>query len=368
MTDVLATFFVVACLLLLLRATTQHSLGAFAAAGFAGGLAASTKYSAAAVGASMAAAQIVLVLGDSGAWRDIRRWLPMIAFAGAFAGGFLLGTPYALLDWQTFHGGLTYDFTHLAGGHNGRQVEVGWISHATRSLPAGLSWPLFISGLVGFVPLARRHGRAAAIVGAFCVALYASLGPGYTVFFRYILPLVPFLCLTAAFAVRWTRVPLLALVVAAPALWTSVWSDVMLARPDTRPEAARWLAEQVKPGESIYQAGSHYADVPLGPLLAQTWPRDAFDANAGAFADDALPEWVIIPESPLGLYTTVPPALRKVVSERYSTAHRVRAMFPGARDNGVYDEDDAFFLPVTGFSAVVRPGPTIIVYRRLGLR
>jgi 4-amino-4-deoxy-L-arabinose transferase-like glycosyltransferase len=367
MTDVLATFFVTASLLLLLRAIDTKTPTSFAAAGFLTGLAASTKYTTGIAAASMVAAQTLLLCDAPRRWRDWRTWRPLAAFALASVAGFLLATPYAVLDHRHFVTGLTEDFTHLSEGHNGVQVGVGWTSHLTRSLPAALGWPMFLAAIAGLVPLATQHRRAAAILCTFIAVLYVSLGPGHTVFFRYVLPLVPVLCVCAAVAVRWTRVPLLALAVAAPALWTSVWSDVMLARQDTRVEAAQWLVDNVKPNESIYQAGSNYSDIPLGTLAPQTWPREIFDAAAGTFAGRGLPDWLVVPESPLGLYTTLMPSLRRVASEHYSIVHRVRATSPFNADNGVYDEDDAFFLPVTGFGAILRPGPTIVFYRRIGL-
>ena len=148
-----------------------------------------------------------------------------------------------------------------------------------------------------------------------------------------------------------------------------MWSDVLLMRPDTRVLAAEWLAERVKPGESLYQAGSNYSDVPLGPLLPQTWPREIFDGGRGTFAASSqLPDWLIIPESPLTLYTGVPASLRAIASERYEISHRVRATRPDVADAGVYDFDDAFFLPLSGFGAILRPGPTIVIYHRLAAR
>jgi 4-amino-4-deoxy-L-arabinose transferase-like glycosyltransferase len=368
MTDVLATLFVVWSLLLLLHAMDTRLLTRFAAAGIIGGLAASTKYSAGAVVGSIAAVQLILLRGLADRWREAGRWLPSFVFIVAGVGGFLLGTPYALLDRAAFLKGITHDLTHLTEGHNGLQAGIGWTYHVTRSLPAAMSWPLFLSGLIGIVPLIRHHQRPAAVIGGFCLVLYVSLGFGHTLFFRYILPLVPFLCVSAAVAVRWKRVPLLPLVVAVPALVTSVWSDILLARPDTRLLATQWLVDHVKPGESLYQAGSHYSDVPLGPLSPQTWPREIFDAASGAFAGGGLPEWLIIPQSPLGLYTTVPASLNRIASERYSIAHRVRATPPDKPDPGVYDPADAFFLPVTGFDAILRPGPTIVIYRRIASR
>ena len=362
MTDTLATFFVVSSMALLLRAMEVRTLASFVVAGFVGGLATSTKYSAGAILASIAVAQASLAANATRTWRT---WLPSLGFVAACGIGFLVGTPYALLDRQTFLDGFAYDFTHLAEGHNGAHVGFGWSYHLIRTLPAALGWPLFLAGVVGFAVMGARRRVPAAIVGAFCLALYASLGAGQTVFFRYVLPLVPFLCISAAFAVRATRAPWIAVVLAAPALVTSVWSDTLLAQPDTRVLASQWLAEHVPRSDSVYQAGSNYSDTPLGPLQPQTWPRAAFDNASARFESDALPDWLIIPESPVTLYTFVPPSLRKIAAERYEIMHRVRATRPNVPDTGIYDPDDAFFLPVTGFGAILRPGPTIVIYRRL---
>ena len=363
MTDILATFFVVSSMLMLLRAVEVRTPASFAVAGFVGGLATSTKYSAGAILASLAVAQAYLAATSPRTWRT---WLPSLAFVAACGIGFLVGTPYALLDPQTFLDGFAYDFQHLAEGHNGAHVGFGWWYHLIRTLPAALGWPLFLAAIVGFGVIGARRRVPAAIVGAFCLALYGSLGAGQTVFFRYVLPLLPFLCVSAAFAVRATRVPWVAVIIAAPALVTSAWSDTLLARPDTRALASQWLLEHVPRTDSVYQAGTNYSDTPLGPLLPHTWPRAAFDDVSARFApSDALPDWLIIPESPVALYTFVPESLRKIAAERYEMMHRVRATRPNVPDTGVYDPDDAFFLPVTGFDAILRPGPTIVIYRRL---
>lgn len=367
MTDVLATFFAIWSLLLLVRAMDDRATRSFAVSGFVGGLGASTKYSMAAVVIAMAAAQVAILAEESDGWRSWRSWRPSIGFVVSCAVGFLVGTPFALLDSGRFLEGLKYDFSHLSEGHNGLQVGVGWSYHLLHSLPAALGWPIFAAGLVGFLVMIRRDRIAAAVLVTFCAALYISLGPGHTVFFRYTLPLVPLLCVAAACAVRATSLTPIAVLLAAPALATSVWSDAILARTDTRVLAAQWLSEHARATESIYQAGSHLAGVPLGPLQLQGWPQDTFDTERRRFvanAEPGQPDWLIIPESPLALYTTVPPSLRAVAMQQYDLAHRVRATRPDITDAGVYDFDDAFFLPVSGFRAILRPGPTLTIYRR----
>ena len=41
------------------------------------------------------------------------------------------------------------------------------------------------------------------MLGVFAAAYYVSIGSGYTVFFRYMLPLIPIACLSAAAGASW---------------------------------------------------------------------------------------------------------------------------------------------------------------------
>jgi 4-amino-4-deoxy-L-arabinose transferase-like glycosyltransferase len=386
MTDVLMTLLVTLSMALLLRAfddATQaggpgdRALRGFAAAGLACGLAASTKYSGGAVAAAMVAVQCSLALrARHELWR-MRVWMPSVAFAAAAAFGFLAATPYALLDYRSFAEGLAFDVTHLSGGH-GIDLGVGWIYHVTRSLPVGLSVTIFAAAIAGAVSMARRHGRTAFVVGVFCAAFYAAIAGGYTVFFRYVLPLVPFLCLLAAAAVsdagewlarrtgfsRGATVAVIAALIGVPALVSSTRFDLLLSRTDSRVLAGRWLGANVKPEESLYDTGGTYAQASLLGVDVHVWAVGTFDEAANSFrgAGSRIPDWLVLPRSPL-IYTSVPAGLQRLADEKYEVVHRVDATREGIKD-GNYDPQDAFFLPVTGFGSVLRPGPTILIYRR----
>lgn len=383
MTDVLMTLLVTAALALLVRAVDQgepvRAWRRFAAAGVVAGLAVSTKYNAAAIGASMGAAQLLVWSPD---WRSVaspRTWLPSIAFAVACVAGFLVGTPYALLDFGRFASHLYFDFTHLAEGH-GLNIDLGrgWSSHLTRSLPYGVGPPAFAAGILGIPLLFRHHLRAGLVVASFAAALYAAVGTGYSVFFRYVLPLVPVLCLTAALAVRhaaaWVAARGLASRLVALAsfacvtlvtgLVNSVWFDVLLARTDTRVIASRWLAERVRPGEALHDAGDAYASLDLTAVDVDRLP---FDPATGRFgtAEGRKPDWLVLPESPLFTYARPPTALRNLAWREYVLVKTVRATRSRSRA-AVYDLQDAFFMPLWGFWTVERPGPTVRIYWRRG--
>ena len=367
MTDVLMTFLVTASIACLVRAIDTRRPWEitwwFALAGTAGGLATSTKYNAAAVLAAMAAAQAcVIARGSRGL--SPSAWAPPVVFMLAFALAFLAATPYALLDYNRFSADVRFDFTHLSEGH---VVDLGrgWIYHATYSLPYGAGPAVFAASIPGAILLARNAPHQTLILGGFVVALYGSLGSGYTVFFRYILPLVPILCLMAAVSVvaaaewiaRGTKISrqvayafALALAVA-PGLINSIWFDWLLARTDTRVLARRWLESHIGPGDSVFDGGGTYASIDLSNIPVARLPSDG------------RADWLILSESPVFSYARVVPEMRELARRQYLEMTVVAAT--GQRRGwAVYDLQDAFFLPVWGFWTVERPGPTLRIYRR----
>lgn len=65
-------------------------------------------------------------------------------------------------------------------------------------------------------------------------------------------------------------------------------------------------------------------------------------------------------------YCEVPAAMNSVLA-----AYVPLTFFVAARANDpslVYDRDDAFYIPLSGFGAVTRPGPNVEIYSRSDLR
>ena len=382
MTDALMVLLLTGSLALLLRAMDDgHApprAAGFGWAGFVGGLAASTKYSAAAVVVAMGAAQLVILARSAGQRLALRSWLPSAAFGAAFAVGFLIATPYAVLDYSRFSADLLYDFTHLSTGH-GINLGRGWLYHATRSLPYGLGLVTFLLAIPGVAVMARRAPAQTFVLASFAAAFYASIGSGYTVFFRYVLPLVPLGCLAAAFAVRGiadlvsartSLRPATALLLAgglavAPSLLNSVWFDALLARKDTRVVAAEWLAPRIAPGETLHDSGGDYARLDLGRIRYHFW---FYDAATGSFGHPQghTPDWLVLHQSPLRTYGWHSAGLRRLAAEQYDLVWEVRAT-KGPASRAVYDLQDAFFMPLSSFHTVERPGPSIAIYRRRDL-
>lgn len=375
-TDVAMTTLLLAALLLLVRAHDAPSTGAFAVAGLVAGFATSTKYSAGVLAAVAVASQIV-------AWNERRGvaavdWrLPVVA--AAMIAGFLAGTPYALLARERFLADVSGEAAHLAAGH-GVALDVGWRHHFLVTLWHGVTWPLLFAGILGMGLMAWRQPRRAALLLAFPLAYYAVAGRGQTVFARYMIPIVPFVCLAAGYAAvaggrrvgrsqaavaAWSCV-LVALLAAAP-LVKSIQLDRLLARTDTRVLASRWILQNLPAGATVHLSGSAWGRPEVAPrgsanpfvLASYDETRDLFRAEGADLKKG--PDFIVLQESALVMYSHVPAGLRAWLA-RYD----LRQRFPAAsdRESRVYDQQDAFYLPLANFTRVVRPGPNLFIYAR----
>lgn len=295
-----------------------------------------------------------------------------LAYGLTAAIGFVAATPYALLDWPAFRRGLEEVATHLRTGHI---VASGssWSVQLSSSLGCGLGWPLLGAGLAGMALYCWRDRRLGPVFASFPVLYFAAIGASQTRFARYALPIVPFLVLSAAYLVndvagrvselsgRWvkagTATALLAAIVAWPSASAAVRTDRLLSRRDTRLLSAEAIARAFPCGATIYQTGFPYGHVqPHAP-----------DAGAAAYVNvefDAalLPDLIVVQESALA-YSRVPEWIPAILSRHYRQIDE-QVGTDLSRQPPVYDYDDAFFVPLSGFGAVVRPGPNLRVYAR----
>src|SRR5262249_38136597 len=263
-TDVPMTALVVAALVALSWAVENPTrVRGWALCGALSGLAASTKYNGGLVLApAVLTAVVTLIQSEPGARRKLLQG--MAALVGSAFIAFLCGTPYAILDAPHFLEGLRFDFSHLMEGH-GFVLGRGWIYHLTFSLWYGLGAPLLAAGLAGMVLLAITSWKKAIVILTFPVLYYVMVGRGYTVFVRYITPVVPFLCVTAALLIVWiarqlakeavvpTVTAVMAVVIALPSIQRAVAFDSLIGRTDTRVLAAQWIASHVRSEERVGQ-------------------------------------------------------------------------------------------------------------------
>src|SRR5262245_19906620 len=239
------------------------------------GLAASTKYNAVLV-VLPAVGAVVSELFKAGSLslRKVATALFILSSCAALA--FLLGTPYALLDRPSFLAEVDAQRLTAIGLRHGtvldpaREVvgERGWIHHATFSLRYGVGMPLLVAGLIGATWVVWQGPLMAWLVLSFPLAFYVAMGSSQLVYARWVVPLVPFLCLMAAVGIDRLAVLLgapmarlvgapssrtvtkilvvgLTVLVIAPSGARAVAFNQLVSRADTRVRAAEWIEGRV---------------------------------------------------------------------------------------------------------------------------
>jgi hypothetical protein len=393
-TDVPATFLLVCTLWCIERIRLRPTWPRYLAAGLCAGLASSTKYAGLFLAIPLLAEHLANPVDARGLWRRLSD-PKLVLFGLAMLGAFAAGTPYALLELRHFWQDFSYESHHLMQGHAGIR-NVGWLHHLSFTLLFGLGWSLLLAAVAGLVLALRADWRRALAWVAFPVLYFLIVGRGATTFARYLLPIVPSLCLAAAFTVTLVsrRSALGTLALAALVLWPSaarvIALDTRLARADTRLLAWQWLAQHATGGSTISQSSPMWGRVifppPLARLSAEVARGRSYNAEANAILaaqlearralgfpdlvdrpieDGRLPEpppdYVIVIESPLQP-EPVPPQVAARVQQDYVLA----ASFPGGDADipaARYDRQDAFYLPFSDFAGVERPGPNLAIYR-----
>jgi 4-amino-4-deoxy-L-arabinose transferase-like glycosyltransferase len=256
--DVPVTAFTTLAVLLACQAARVGSVRAFAAAGLAVGLAASTKYNGA------IAALAVLAAWVSCPSPAANRRAMLFAALGAMLAGFVLASPYALLDITSF----LNDFGNQAGRFVPRNRTASlrpwlvYLKHLHGTTPLWL--PLACAGILGVAARATSLRRWLPVL-AFTAGYFYVLATHPLIFARYALPLVPMGCLFAAVPILrlagswvpwrpswglWAARGLLAVLIGTMAWGTVAWLRGA-ARPDTRVMAAQWLREAAPAGAGV---------------------------------------------------------------------------------------------------------------------
>ena len=409
--DVPATFFILVSFLLICRHIEKGGmrdlLGSAAFAGFA----VSTKYNLA-IMAPVLLLAVILAGRNTDSATSSPRWVWRPAtFASVLALAAAATTPFAVLDFPSFWRDIMFERNHFGGGH-GIDLGSGWLYHATTTLPAALGWPLLVLALGGCVVLLRSRSLPGFTLVAAVLLYYSVAGGGKTVFFRYMIPILPLLCISAGASLEWlvravglraAWVAMATFAVASPPLYASIRFDMLLQEKDTRLLASEWIESHVPSGSRIAMVGSDFGFPRLHP--SRQWLMDRLrDAQlrgeAGKRFEIRLQSDVIPPQpnyyvirvgadDPIALNTIRSPTtpmqlhtegVRWIVTQRHSLpysqidssfatelaeAGRVVAHFPTAVPNDFgprFELSDAFYLPYSGFDAVERPGPEITIH------
>jgi 4-amino-4-deoxy-L-arabinose transferase-like glycosyltransferase len=278
-TDVPSAFLVMLAFYRCLTALHTERLRFLYSAGFVSGLAASTKYPAGLVLLTVFSAYLQLAGAAGISWRRAifsGRSMNILLRAAA---GFLLGTPFAILDFKGFAGGLSSQFLHSKSGHLG-VTESGFFGYFTSVIPCGgVGVVLMAAAVAGmlFSLWLKPRGRYW-LLFSFPFFFYLLLGNSALKVDRYLIPVIPFWCIYAGiFAARvsvslasfpWPRrmiAATLALLLAAPSLYYAGKWCWLAVQPDTRVQAAEWMQTHIPRKTSIAMRAGSWMLPPVAP-------------------------------------------------------------------------------------------------------
>lgn len=430
-TDVAMTFFITCATLHIIKAAREKKRMDYILSGVFTGLATATKYGGMFLIFSMFLTHVMNHLQRMFKQQNILsdkktgRFTPPVAaccqsillsakekylwlYAGVAAISFFLASPFILLDFTTFLKDFLFEMHHVADVQ-GVITTRGWWYHIRYTLPYGMGWGMFLTSLAGVVLYVRKDMYRALILYAFPVALFIVAGKGYTVHLRYMVPVLPFLCIASAMFVvqvntilfraslRKYMLPVWALILAIPSFHNVIRFDYLMAKVDNRVIAADWIQNNIPSGSSIYRSGSLYGQVRLrlseksleeqyrevianggtGRLIRiklqhlrkggyqggyDDWK---YDQQALVSETGILPDFIIIQQSPLRAYSKVPDQIMELVETEYHLIKTFEAVDLRASSNW-YSQIDAFYMPFIGFKEISRPGPNLYIYKYKG--
>jgi hypothetical protein len=107
---------------------------------------------------------------------------------------------------------------------------------------------------------------------------------------------------------------------------------------------------------------------PLQLDYAERYPQWEYDSSVGVFyfnqrLQTGLPDYIIIQENAIDPETILEAGLAEIIQKSYGLKRSFRAMETNDPQNR-FDQQDAFYLPLSGFRNVHRPGTNLYIYQR----
>jgi hypothetical protein len=331
------------------------------------GLAASAKFNGAIVVLSTVVAA-ARRLFDPGSARGRVRIVWTLALAAAvMTGAFAVTSPWCLRYYQTVHLGLREQRRVLFSTPG----PPAGLTFLTATLPGAFGWPAFAIVLLGIGRALLNRRAADLILLALIVPAFASMAGITWVLPRYPLPLIPALATIAAdtgltlIPARlraWAGTALILLLIGPP-LTRILPYDRLAARPDTRLQAADWLAAHAPPLARIAVCRGYGAPiVNIDPRAPPAFDRVDLLPCTGDAMQTAGAEFVVIHTHPAVPFFA-PSADAHPWLDLH--AHLLATFTPFRRTDaatGCFYPGDAFYLPYCGFDSVDRGGPIITIW------
>ena len=362
--DCMMTFFVTLALVFAVRAAQNHRVSNFVAAGIFVGLAASSKYNGVFVCFALAVPVASALFTVERSRR--RALVGKLVLAGACSFfTFAVTSPHVLLRFEE----LQAAFAHINRNLRGATGELALVVHLRDTFRFGLGWPFYLTAGAGMIRAFWSRRPAELALLGFAIPFYLSMAGVRVSYPRYVVPLVPVLAVLSADVVttllsrfRLTvTIPAVVLLVA-PGAWSSVRFDQLAARKDTRILATDWIGAHLPRRSKIavcegYGAPKINADRRRPPAFEPVEIR----CTVARVRDSSAPYLVTHEYPPLD--HRLGRELEAMLREEGRVLTRIDPFREDAHTQPHFFRSDAFYLPLSGFSALERGGPIVTVWQ-----
>ncbi len=361
----------------ILRIATRGYLIDYVLAGLFCGLAAATHYAAGAIVIGIFVAHVEARRRENQPMLA-SRLAPRIYLAGLVAIlTFCCADPYFFLDLRQ----TVLDFAYLRssyrmwnGGHS--PVGYGWPWLLLRAMPAGfgIGLEVFLFAAMLWVIFRPRPGTFPLL--AFVVVCFLMLTGGHPQLeFRYLTtPLLAMAVLGGVFASDMTALAcsrigarpgllmagFVSIVILAPSLIRDVQLNWLLDQTDSRTIARKWMIEHIPRASTVVFVGGDGFGKPQVTGIYDPLPVHSLDCLKRATKSA---QWVVSDSFP-PLSTWSPGATDAELAELNSKGtleFDMGSMRPGT--DPVFDPNDAFYVPFTHATDMLRPGPRIRIWK-----
>jgi 4-amino-4-deoxy-L-arabinose transferase-like glycosyltransferase len=258
--DIYALLFSLVSFFFAIRSLDDSRIRNYVFAGFLAGLAAASKYNAGIIALAIVIAHIIQF-----GWRGfLRRELYIAAIAALI--GFIISTPFVLLDWANFINGVQWQVSsYSAEGHAGQEGDA--LRWYVDYLWNGETW-VVIGAISSAVRALLTRSKKQWVLVIYSVGYFVFVSVFYTRNARTIMPILPYLYVLAAISLvdasewliqakRWRReivgacAAMMVLLAIVSPIQGAIAMNNRLTQPDAREPARLWIEQNVPPQSRI---------------------------------------------------------------------------------------------------------------------
>ena len=389
--DVAAVFFMMVAFKYIVEIWERGALASYIKAGIVVGIAIATKYN---MGIIIVAFIVAHCIRQNGPKDE--RWKAFFAFFVFCGIGFFAACPWIVLDMKAFFKGFLSQMLMAQTPWFGGSRESPY-AQFLKTLLWGYGWiPSLFTLAGGFFLLKKK--RIVALLCIFPCVYFLLIGSSNLFFVRFVLPVIPFLCILAAVGIvavsgcfmrpgkKNACVFFLTVIALLQCGIFSVRYNFLIGKPDTRVTARDWMRNNIEAGSKIAAEGLnwnindlpadayklYYEVLPLKyyyllelPLLGKNTPMEEF-TSPGKSVDDFRKEgfrFIVTQDFMRKAHTADPAKYR----EYYDYYERIETETEQIYASCSCDQDIPYYLdesytPFWNIFILDNPGPCVRIY------